>query len=334
MGSEMLSFPKAAEGGQMKTHILRVGTVLFFLMSLIVPVSSASAKGALVFEEGFAPSQDVTVWQLEIAQGYPWVRGQVGDVKGVFMLDTGTPWGLLLNSARVRLPDLTPVVTGSAGSGQKMAIFQSTSAPPVMLQGQTWAQVRSVNSADLSFIEDGTGIGPYLGFIGANFFKGAELTLDYARRVAMVRRVHPDTGVPLAALPAGLVGGTVVAVVRYRGEQPNFSVFDATLDGTPVRVMLDSGNPAASLDQTWLAELRQADLARPFSLIGATTTYRTSPMLLGSLTVPVENVMPFETPVVLDGQTDRQVLKIGFPLLNRWGVTWNYRLKTMTFFAP
>jgi len=43
-------------------------------------------------EEGFVPKQDLTLWPLQIAQGYPLVCAQVGDVHGVFMIDTGTPW--------------------------------------------------------------------------------------------------------------------------------------------------------------------------------------------------------------------------------------------------
>jgi len=118
------------------------------------------------------------------------------------------------------------------------------------------AQVRDVHSADLSFIEQGTGMGPYLGFIGANFLKDSALTLDYARRVAVLQRLRHDTGVPMMARPTHRTGGTVVASVRYRGTSPNFPVFDATLGGTPVRVMLDSGNPGASIDRAWLATLQ------------------------------------------------------------------------------
>ncbi len=170
------------------------------LVALAQPVWAASVKAGLMLETGFAPTQDLTVWPLQIAHGYPLVRAQVGDLHGVFMLDTGTPWGLLINSARVKLPDATYVLTGAAGSGQKLVVSRSNQMPALQIHGQRWAQVQGVHSADLAFIEQGTGMGPYLGFIGANFFKDSALTLDYARRVAFVQRLHPDTGAPLAVL--------------------------------------------------------------------------------------------------------------------------------------
>ena len=108
------------------------------LLALAQPVWSAHGNTGLAFEEGFSPNQDLTVWPLQIAHGYPLVRAQVGEVQGVFLLDTGTPWGLLLNSARVSLPDATPVLTGSAGSGQTLKISRSTHMPAIKIQGQSW----------------------------------------------------------------------------------------------------------------------------------------------------------------------------------------------------
>jgi hypothetical protein len=98
------------------------------------------------------------------------------------MLDTGTPWGLLLNGARVPLPDATFVPNAKAGSGQAFDVVRATGMPPLVLHHQTWPQVHSVHACDLSFLEQGTGIGPFLGFIGANFFADTALTLDQARR--------------------------------------------------------------------------------------------------------------------------------------------------------
>ncbi|MBK9440844.1 MAG: linear amide C-N hydrolase [Comamonadaceae bacterium] len=142
-------------------------------------------------------------WPLQIAHGYPVVRAQVGDVQGVFMIDTGTPWGLLPNSARVKMPDTSYVLTGTAGSGQKFDVSRATHMPTLRIHGQSWEQVRNVHAADRSFIEQGTGKGLYLGFIGANFLQDTALAADHARRVAILQRLHPDAGAPRVALPAG-----------------------------------------------------------------------------------------------------------------------------------
>ncbi len=301
---------------------------------LLQPVWASAIKPGLAFEQGFAPEQDLTVWPLQIAHGYPLVRAQIGDVQGVLMLDTGTPFGLLLNSARVKLSESRFVFSGTAGSGQKFDVNRASAMPVLTIHGQTWATVHGVHAADLSFIELGTGMGPYLGFIGANFFKGTALTLDYARHMAVIQRLNTATGAPLAALPVELSGSALLATLRYRGSQPNFPVFDATLGGTPVQVMLDSGNPGASIDQRWLTELQHAGAAQRFTHVDANQTYRLPPLQLGMLAVPVDDVSGYNSSDGVESPGGPNLVKIGFSLLKRLAVTWNYQLQTMTFFTP
>lgn len=56
--------------------------------------------------------------------------------------------------------------------------------------------------------------------------------------------------------------------------------------------------------------------------------------MLSGAAVPVEDATGYDAPSVVDGQTDRQLVNIGFSLLRHLGITWNYRLQTMTFFTP
>jgi len=312
-----------------------IGAALLGVCLLLSAVTAnAQTKAGLSLETGFAPAQNLTVWPLDISQGYPLVRGKVGNVNGVFMLDTGTPWGLLLNRARVPLPDARYLLSGSAASGEKLDVFRSERMPVLRVHGQVWRQVYGVQAADLAFFEQGTGIGPFLGFIGANFFANTALTLDYARRVAVIRRVQSQTGVPLLALPPEFASDRVVASVQYRGDNPAFPVFDALLGETPVRVMLDSGNQGVTLDASWLAELSKAGAVQPFGHAESVTTYSAMPLQIDALTVPMLGIVASVEPIKFSGQPDPQLLKIGFALLNRFGVTWNYRLQTLSFFTP
>ncbi len=310
------------------------GALLGTWLALSAAPALAQTKTGLSFESGFAPAQDLTVWPLDISQGYPLVRGQVGDVKGVFMLDTGTPWGLLLNRARVPLPDAHYELSGSAGSGEKLQVFKSARMPTVVVQGNAWRNVHDVHAADLAFFEKGTGIGPFLGFIGANFFADTALTLDYARRVAVIRKVQPQSGTPLAPLPPEFASDTQVATVQYRGDNPAFPVLDAMLGSTPVRVMLDSGNQGVTFDAAWLAQLRSSGAAQPFRQVDAATTYRAMPLTIAGMTVPMVDIVASVEPLKVAGQADPQLVKVGFGLLRQFGVTWNYRLQTMSFYTP
>jgi len=310
-----------------------VAALLGAWLALGTATALAQTKTGPSLESGFAPGQDVTVWPLDISQGYPLVRGQVGDVKGVFMLDTGTPWGLLLNRARVQLPDANFVLSGNTGSGEKLDVFKSARMPVLQLHGHAWRQVHDVHAADLAFFEQGTGIGPFLGFIGANFFANTALTLDYARRVAVIRKVQAKSGAPLVSLPPEFASDRQVASVHYRGDNPAFPVFDALFGVTPVRVMLDSGNQGISLNVAWLSELRTAGAAQPFSHVEAVTTYRAMPLHIAALTVPTVDIVASVEPSKVAGKPDPQLVRIGFPLLNRFGVTWNYQLQTLSFFT-
>ena len=313
----------------------KIGAALLGVCLLLSALTAnAQTKAGLSLETGFVPAHNLTVWPLDISQGYPLVRGQVGNVKGVFMLDTGTPWGLLLNRARVPLSDARYLLSGSTASGEKLEVFRAGRMPVLRLHGQAWRQVHGVQAADLAFFEQGTGIGPFLGFIGANFFADTALTLDYARRVAVIRKVQVQTGVPLLELPSEFAGDTVIASVQYRGDNPAFPVFDALLGTTPVRVMLDSGNPGVTLDADWLTELRAAGTALPFSPVKAATTYRAMPLNIAALVVPTLGISASIEPIKVAGQPDPRLIKIGFPLLSHVGVTWNYRLQTMSFFTP
>lgn len=316
----------------MRLHVWTRVVAACVLLTLSAAVAHADNKGGPGLETGFAPTQDLTVWPLTISQGYPWVRGQVGSVKGVFMLDTGTPWGLLLNRDRIDLPNATFVLKAQAGSGQTFDVVRAASMPPLVLNGQSWRGVRGVHAGDLSFLEKGTGIGPFLGFIGAHFFTQTVLTLDYARRVATIQRVHPETGVALVELPPEMTGGTVLATVAYSGN-PSFPLIDGLLGSKPVRVMLDSGNPRATVDAHVLADLRSAGLAMPFSHIDADTTFNTSPLQIGAVAVPMVDVVASSESTPAAGAAAPPLVKIGFALLNRFGVTWNYPRQTMGFFA-
>jgi len=317
----------------MRLNVWISAVVACAALALSPAMAHAETKGGLSFETGFAPAQDLTVWPLDINQGYPWVRGQVGSMKGVFMLDTGTPWGLLLNTARIDLPDTTFVLKAKAGSGQSFDVVRANRIPPVVLNGQSWNGVRGVHAADLGFLEKGTGIGPFLGFIGAHFFAQSVLTLDYARRVAAIQRVHPDTGTPLAGLPPEWAVGTVLATVPYSGDNPAFPLLDGLLGQQPVRVMLDTGNPRATVDAHALAALSSAGLAAPFSHTGADATYSTQPLQIGTVSVPMLDVEASPEPAAAAGQAAPALVKIGFALLNRLGVIWNYPRQTLSFFT-
>lgn len=293
----------------------------------------AAPNGPLPMETGFEPQTAVTVWPLKISEGYPLVHASVGGVTGVLLFDTGTPWGLLLNRARVKLPDSSFVLRAQAGSGQAFDVFRSSAMPPLHIHGQTWADVAQVHSADMGFIEDGTDLGPLLGFVGAHFVKDSELTLDYARQLLVVRQTDSATGKPLGELPSALQPGQTLATHTYQGSH-SFPLFDTTLNGQAVRVMLDSGNPSASITAPWLTHEMQAKRVTLFGQSQGQPTHRLGQLRIGPRDFPLNNATSYTPSPQVNGQPDDKVVKVGFALLNQLGVRWNHRLRSMDFFVP
>ena len=51
------------------------------------------------------------------------------------------------------------------------------------------------------------------------------------------------------------------------------------------------------------------------------------------LAVPVDDVSGYNSSDGVESPGGPNLVKIGFSLLNRLAVTWNYQLQTMTFFG-
>ena len=58
------------------------------------------------------------------------------------------------------------------------------------------------------------------------------------------------------------------------------------------------------------------------------------PLTIAGMTVPMVDIVASVEPIKVAGQADPQLVKVGFGLLRQFGVTWNYRLQTMSFYTP
>jgi hypothetical protein len=309
--------------------------VALALLALTLASPPARCGQPLVMEAGFAPKSDLTLWRLDLMQGYPMVRGRIGEVNGFFLVDTGTPWGLLLNSAHIELQDAEFVLAATAGSGQRFDVFRVARLPTLTVQEEHWPDITRVNAGDLSFFERGTGITPLLGFVGAHFFEGSEITIDYPRRRVAIRTIDPESGLPRAAHPADDAPGELWAETRFRGEAANAPLFDAELAGSPVQVMLDTGNPGASLPAARLQSHIDAGDAQAFSKLDETASYRIEFLKLGDHRFVVDDVIghgPAHSPA--DAPEPAPLLKIGHSLFKQTVVRWNYATRRLQFHAP
>ena len=286
-------------------------------------------------ETRFEPKTDLTVWPLQIVDGYPFVRGAVGKSEGVFMLDTGWGDALGLNGERVELAATKAAGETVAGSGQRMANVVADRIEPLRIGGETWEGLRSVKGSALGFVEKGIGTLPFLGFVGMGFFGNCEMALDYDRRVAVFRRPGAKTvASPESPSPEGRPWGKPLATLRYttRPGLGNVPLFEAKLGGRKVRLTLDTGTNVAVLPETLFKDLEAEKRTSEFRNVGGQRTFQVDGLEVGGLKFPLQWAVGkpsvSSAPV---GPGDPLVL-VGYPFFQRFRTVWNFRDKTVAVY--
>ena len=324
----------------MPKNILKVISLLLIgisclILCIITPnIAEANKVPLPPTVQGFQPLTDITIWPIEIVQGHPYIRGSIGNISGVFLVDTGTPWGILVNTARIKLANLQPSIEGFAGSGQKLKFFISEDRlAPVKIYDQTWHEVRSLTASDFGFIEEAGEVSSLLGLIGADFFKNTQIDFDYNRRVMIIRRLNQANNQPIAPLPEWYAVGKTIATLPYTGT-PSFPLIDLNIADIPIKLMLDSGNGGASASSLLINQLLENGSASLFSQLQGKSQYLFSSLKIGDRPVFIEDVTPNPELPATGKQEDPYVVKVGFSLFKQFPIAWNYGNQTITFFAP
>ncbi len=191
-----------------------------------------------------APSEEQTMTlPFHLKDGFILIDGQVDSTRGVFILDTGMPFRVILNRHFIPLENGVDVKRGTVASGQAMIIQPHDGAsdyacrrrPPDRRERCRFTAPTAVLSADFGFIE--TAVTPrFLGFIGWGLLKNCEFTIDYDRPTIpfyLLRSDGTSDAPPIKRL-------NIAAVIEFT---PASSIvpFMLDVDGLPLPSIMDTG---------------------------------------------------------------------------------------------
>jgi hypothetical protein len=149
-----------------------------FLILSINVVNEQQDKNQIDKPDNYLIEQEHIILPFSIVDGYIFVDGQVGEISGKFMFDTGNPFGIFLNNNYIKLDTTNFFKAGNAGSGQALKLYKSPIEKINVANQFKLEELSSVVHADFEFIEQG--ITPdFLGLIGFELLKHYEFVIDY-----------------------------------------------------------------------------------------------------------------------------------------------------------
>ncbi len=257
--------------------------------------------------------------------GFILIDGQVNGTRGVFILDTGMPFRVLLNRHFVPLANGVDVKRGTVASGQAMIIQSHAGDYMIELaggarltaaSGARFTAPTAVLSSDFGFIENS--VTPrFLGFIGWGFLKNYEFTIDYDRSYIPLYPLKSDG--TSDAPPVN--GSTIAAIIKFAPASP-IVPFMLDVSGLALPAILDTGGQErlSARADVW-ARLTAGD-----SLI----TKREADGDVVSVKRAKYGEYVLDLPDLEKDVADRTLITLGYPFLRNYRSTWNPANGTVT----
>lgn len=281
---------------------------------------TASALAAPAKTVDLLPAgQDHVTLAGQITKGYLFLSGKIRGQTGALMLDTGTPFPLLLNNHAIPLELNHYLSTGKAGSGQQIVLYRHDDAGPVTIAGLPEQNFGPLNSANLGFINAADGIRPdFLGFAGLPLLREHEFILDFQTGTVEIYRTD-NHGAPLVphSIPADIVA---TIDFKYAGSglpKTTFHIGDIQLEAR-----FDSGSPGVLT----LTRPTQQALEHSGTLQKHGQNYTLNGLAYQGIALTTE------TPSLVSG--DKDSINLGYNLLRHYRSVWNFKRQTIVLLKP
>ena len=253
---------------------------------------------------------------FRLVDGFIMLEGVVNGESGFYMLDTGSPFALFLNNHLLTLGPSRQIASGSAGSGQRVAVLAHENVDSLTLWGDVrFRDVEWAQSADFGFIEDGI-VPQYLGFIGHGILKNFEFTIDYDRSNLFFSRLDPDGEALVSRVPLEDVHATLMFACRDCDRQ--YDQIPFRFGDIPLTLGIDTGNSGGQLTLT--ARTKEA-LEHSGHLTAQGDSYILEGLEHEEVSFSVDGLR------VMVGETDGGTL--GYSFLRQFKTVWNYQLGTL-----
>ena len=253
---------------------------------------------------------------FRLVDGFIMLEGVVNGESGFYMLATGSPFALFLNTHLLTLGPSRQIASGSAGSGQRVVVLAHENVDSLTMWGDVrFRDVRWAQSADFGFIEDGI-VPQYLGFIGHGILKNFEFTIDYDRSNLFFSRLDPDGEALVSRVPLEDVHATLMFACRDCDRQ--YDQIPFRLGEIPLTLGIDTGNSGGQLTLT--ARTKEA-LEHSGHLTAQGDSYILEGLEHEEVSFSVDGLR------IMVGETDGGTL--GYSFLRQFKTVWNYQLGTL-----
>lgn len=246
--------------------------------------------------------------------GFILIEGDIDGVRGVFMLDTGTPFQFFANRDFADLPDGEPVASGGAASGQRIIVYRHRNPHSITLTGGHRWDLADLRSGDLGFVGSAIGV-PFLGFIGLGELRKFIFAIDYEKNVVTLFPQEPVN-------PCRTLQPLAVLKFYFEGEIPRLQF---QIGGMAVDARLDTG---AQGGLTLTRETRHQ--------LEASGSLLPSPAANGAKRlIPAAGYQGhiFEFADLDDGGDGPDEITLGYAFLRHFCSVWDYRSETVALYS-
>jgi hypothetical protein len=224
--------------------------------SLTTPVQAQTREPGFTFNEFLIETPHFTL-PFHLVDGLPLIDGQVNEIPGKFLFDTGTHFAFFLNNHRLLLSRDTFLARGTTASGQELVLYQQDSpVESITLADQvTFEEVRSLPHTDWSFVEQAL-VEEFLGTVGYGFNRNYWFVIDYDTQIIDFYSLNRDD----ETLANALSLDRAVAILNFEptGAEGNLPAVEFTIGDTPIIGMFDTGDHGTlKLTQTLKTQLER-----------------------------------------------------------------------------
>lgn len=293
-----------------------------------VPAWTQASNPSFEFNEFLIETSHFTL-PFHLVDGLPLIDGEVNEIPGKFLFDTGTHFAFFLNNQRLPLAEDTFLARGTTASGQELVLYQQDG--PVesitMADQITFENVRSLPHTDWSFVEQSL-VERFLGTVGYPFNRNYLFVINYDTQII---DFYPLTQTD-ETLASHLDPEQTVTTLHFEptGAEGNLPAVEFTIGGEPILGVFDTGDHGTlALTETLKTQLeREGHLVTDSQdfLYGTYEPYEQAS--LKHLTYGDQPLADMHNLRLEVGDENR--LMLGYQFLKNYVTAWNYQNRTIT----
>jgi hypothetical protein len=298
--------------------------------SLLSKRPTTNHDPVLTLNEYWVDTPHITL-PFHLIDGLLMIEGQVNNIPGRFLFDTGTPFPFFLNNNLLPLSQDSLLVIGTTASGQELVLYtQNDPIEVIELAEQIrFEDVRSLPHADWSFVEQILGE-RFLGTVGYGFSRNYLFVINYdMQTIDLYSLNQEDTFLAHEITPERIittlnfeidVEGHIPEIELFIGDEQIKGVFDTGDHGT----LVVTEETKTTLERAGYLNIGSSDYL--YGIYEPYTHCTLTGLSYDNQTLTTIHNLQLET-----GDENRLVL--GYQFLKHYITAWNYKSQTITLLS-